>query len=587
MLHSSAQFRARVSDTLSWLIALSGVGTILLTGWLVVTSYSSSPRWDGWSEIEFAANEGSQFTLDWLWRQENQHRLVLPKLLLLADLKWFHATQVFLLFSIFTLQFLHLLLLCWSMRVFGNWRGNLWRSGAGLAAFCLFCPSQWENFTIGFQTCFVLPGLFATLSFVGFLLYWTSRNQEDVHGRWKYLVLSIVAALASSYSLSNGNLLWALLVITAFVLRLPTKVTLIYVIAGLTSTALYLKDYTVYGTAISATKSPIMVLKYMAVYFGSSWVPAGVRRAEIVGLLALALPGILVLLVPSHVRGIRPLGIQAILIVMFCLGTAVITALGRLVYGLEQAFSSRYQTVALLFWCCIGLALLAYLPVDEGLRGSGLLLLQALVLAMLIRAGFLAGLPVQSARLFSFQVNAAAAALITDVPDTEQLHWTDSDPFRVRSFVPYMRKTGLAFFHGPLPSLVGKRLDSAVPISSTHECTGEIQSIISVSNVLPPALQVAGWAWDYERRRPAVGVLTVADGLIKGVGVVGGWRPLVRAAHPEITTNYTGFIAYAPDVPASSSVRAYALLGSNFKVACYIGTVRVPKQTDLSRREGP
>lgn len=130
----------RVLSILSYAILLGGIVTIAFSAYLVVVSYSSLPAWDGWIQIHFAANRGTASTFAWLWNQHYDHRLVIPKLFLLADLQWFQARQVFLLVSIFAIQVLHLLLWGWSMRVLGGWSGALWRTGFGLVAFCLFCP---------------------------------------------------------------------------------------------------------------------------------------------------------------------------------------------------------------------------------------------------------------------------------------------------------------------------------------------------------------------------------------------------------------------------------------------------------------
>ena len=164
---------SRITGPLSYAILLGGLATIVLALYMVVTSYSSLPYWDGWRQVDVAANGYSSVSPAWLWAQHNEHRLVLPKLFLAADLRFFRAHQVFLLASIFAIQLTHLALLSWSMRVLGGWTGDLWRSGTGLAAFCLFCPSQNENFIWGFQVCFVLPLLFQSLSFVALLLYAT------------------------------------------------------------------------------------------------------------------------------------------------------------------------------------------------------------------------------------------------------------------------------------------------------------------------------------------------------------------------------------------------------------------------------
>jgi hypothetical protein len=163
----------------SYATLLAGIITIGVAVYMVVVSYSSLPYVDGWAEID-AVSRGPDVSFpEWLWVQHNEHRLVIPKLFLAVDLRLFQATQVFLLASIFVVQFLHLTLLGWSMRVLGGWRGDVWRTGAGMAAFCLFSPSQWFNFVLGLQINFILLGLFVTLSFIGLLLYWMGTQEPS------------------------------------------------------------------------------------------------------------------------------------------------------------------------------------------------------------------------------------------------------------------------------------------------------------------------------------------------------------------------------------------------------------------------
>src|SRR5271167_4246521 len=187
--------QSRIAILLSYAILLGGVITMGITAYMVVVSYSSLPYADGWIEANAGAYGTSPLNPAWLWAQHSEHRLIIPKIFLAVDLRLFHASQVFLLVSILAIQFLHLMLLGWSMRVLGGWRGTVWRTGMGLAAFCLFCPTQWENFGWGFQVCFVLPGLFATSSFVGLLLYWMDPKQPGRRRSWVWLVVANLAAL--------------------------------------------------------------------------------------------------------------------------------------------------------------------------------------------------------------------------------------------------------------------------------------------------------------------------------------------------------------------------------------------------------
>ena len=245
--------------------------TIASCAYMMVATYSPLPFWDGWIQVMYSAEGGNPLTLDWIWSQYNEHRMPIPKLFLLADLHWFHATQVFLLCSIFAILLLQLLVFAWMLRALGGWRGSLWRTGVGLAAFCLFCLSQWENLTWGMQVCFVLPGLFASLAFIGLLQYWTTNWQSPQSRHWGYLLLSIAGALGASWCYANGNLLWPILVVAALVLRLGLPAVLTYIVAGTLSTTLYLYGYIRPASNTSIGSIPATA-KYLAAYFGSSWV---------------------------------------------------------------------------------------------------------------------------------------------------------------------------------------------------------------------------------------------------------------------------------------------------------------------------
>jgi len=359
--------------------------------------------------------------------------------------------------------------------------------------------------------------------------------------------------------------------LAALVLRLPVAATLSYLIAGIASTALYLNNYTVYPGNAKSAATPIALFKYVAVYFGSSWIPKSIRLGEVAGCLGFVIAVPILFSLPSYIRNRRPLAIQLVLTIMFCLGTGLITAMGRLGYGLAQAFSSRYQIFALLFWCCIGLILLEYVSLTPMLRSRRLLLMQAVLLMVMVFAAIFSPTPIRDARLLGFQLNAASVALMTDVPDEGQLYWTDTRPEYVRSLVPYMRKEKLSFFSGVLPLLLGRRLDGTFDLSAPGECTGEVQSVTVIADA---GVQITGWAWDSKRRHAPAAIVATTDGIITGLGVFGGWRPAVRERHPEVTTNYTGFLGYIRSA-GSGSVKVYVVLDGKPQSACFLAKVKL------------
>lgn len=545
---------------------------------MVVVCYTSLPWSDGWTQIFVAARGENPFSLRWLWQQHNEHRLLIPKLFLAFDLHFFAATQKLLLVSIFVIQLLHLWLLSWSMRTLGGWRGAQWRAGAGLVAFCLFCPSQWENLTWGFQTCFVLPGLFATLSFVLLLLYW-DRSQQRMDGAGKFVVLSVMAAVAGICSLANGLLLFPLLLLAALVLRLRYSVVATYATAAFITTALYFHNYLrppQNSDPASSVRVPIRLVEYIATYFGSSWTFGNswthhnLQTAPYFGFAGIVLTAIFL----GRFRRIKAeshsFSALLLLIMLFCFGTAFLTALGRVAYGNGQAFASRYQTVALLFWLCLGC--LAIATFQGKLRHIGMAVVQLLLVSIMLRGAALARFPLRDAREHSFQQRAAAAALITGVDDQPQIERTFPDADNVLGAVPFMREHRLSVFSQPSPidshgyiSLFGR-------ILSKDACEGELQTVDLIKDGRIEDVRISGWTWDIDKRRPATEILVTSNGSIIGLGATGDWRPTIRATRRYMNTSFVGFTAYAKG--GSPPLIIYAVTKGDRPQACEIATIQ-------------
>ena len=565
-------FEQRSTSALSYLVLFAGIATIAVAAYMVVLCYTPLPWSDGWGEIFAPASGEKLFSLSWLWAQHNEHRLFIPKLFLIVDLRLFRAQQTFLLGSIFVIQLLHLYLLSWSMRALGGWRGPVWRAATGLAAFCLFCPTQWENLTWGFQTCFVLPPLFGTLSFVGLLLYCKRDG-------WKFILLSLAAALAAVLSLASGLVLLPLLAAAAWMLRLKKSLALTYVLAAVATTLLYFRNYVLPGQntdPVSSLRAPGKLLGYLASYFGSSltvgrsWTHNNIQIAPWIGFIGLGLWLTFVLQVRRQETKHNPFPFLLVLISVFCVGTALLTALGRVSSGYGQAFSSRYQTVALLFWWSLGCLVLAS---AQRLPRLGPALVQALLAIILVRGALLVRFPFRDAREQAFQNRAAAAALLTGIDDRKQLAEVHPAPEQVLRVVRFMREQRLSIFAGNEAALIGTLLYPLRIVANRNRCEAEVESPTILRDTAGPTvgMRISGWVWDTERRRPATKILLVASGKIVGLGAVGDWRPTVRADHPEMNASFIGFTAYAKD-EFDAVVTSYAVLDEGPRTVCEIST---------------
>ncbi len=557
----------RAASVFSYLILLGGMLTIVVTLRMVMLSYTSLPVWDGWAQIAAAKDGAGPLSFSWLWAQHNEHRLLIPKLFLLADLSWDHARQTFLLASIMVVQLLHWVVLSWSMRRLGNWRGTLWRSGAGLAVFCLFCPSQWENFVTGFQTCFVLPGLFATVAFASLLLYWGELPAGSSHRRSeKWLLLSLLATLGANYSLASGNLLWPVLVVAALLLRLPIAAVLSYALTGAVSIALYFHNYTrplQHADPLASLHAPLTLLQYLSAYFGSSWVHTNLRRAEFIGALGLLLAAAAIVRLWSYIRAHRSFAVLLVFSIAFCIASGLITGTGRLNLGLMQAFSSRYQTVALVFWCCLGLLLFCW--TSNRRTPTAFVVAQACLLVVMGMSAAKARSPLAAVRQRRFEAEVAGTALLAGANDSSTLIRIHPDPQYVIDMLPVMREQHLSIFSTPLASQLGRPLPSLYAVAP-DECSGALESVLAIEGV-NGALRISGWAWDRKDKRPASRVVAAAGGVIVGLAPVGDFRPKTRAAN-RLRSSYIGFKGYVRETQPVGEATLYAILDEKKPVAC-------------------
>jgi len=557
----------RINSALSYLILLGGALTVALALYIVITTYSSLPYWDGWTQIEVAANGRSPLSPAWLWEQHNEHRLVIPKLFLAVDLLFFRARQAFLLTSIFVIQLMHLMLLSWSMRALGGWKGTLWRAGTGVAAFCLFCPTQSENLTWGFQVCFVLPPFFATLSFVALLLYGRETRQGEAARAPRFLLLSILAAFGAAYSLAAGSLVWPLLVAEAAFLRLGRRILCMLSAAGAISIGLYAWHYAKpegHGSPLAALSDPLGMLEYCEAYFMSAWpyygTPGHLLLWIVVAVFFLAL---LAAALPSIGR-FRPFAAQLGLTVMYCVATSLITAMGRLNFGVTQATVSRYQTVALLGWSCLGLLMLGGLSLAGERMRFLFPVAQLSVLAVFAIGASRAEYQVLITRGHAFAQRAASAALVTGMADLETLGQVYPEKEMFAKTVPYMRTNRLSAFSDRLASMMGKPLNSTFRPADPSECSGALEKVFPVSETygdgLGPGLRVVGWAKDNKRNRIPSAIVVTLDDKIVGLGAAGRWRP----------PGFDGFVAFSPELAPQAEEKFYAILDGATPSACYL-----------------
>ncbi len=551
---------SRLSFWLSWAILLAGLGSGLESLYIVINTYSPLPQWDEWALFDHLA-QGGGWSLPWLWAQHNEHRILTTKILFLLDVELFQGKQVFLLTCVFLVQLLQVALLSWSSRSLGGWRGSQWRIGTGLIAYCILCPTQYENLIWGFELHFVISACMATLAIVSLILL-----QRE--GREKFLVMSIAAATFATWSLANGMLLWPLLIGAALWLRRKALVWRSLLIAGAINIALYFYRYHRTG---GDTVSPSIVqsLRYVIVYFGSTFVRhSDGAVAMIAGILGSLAAAYFIIGTLRDRDTSSPLQTVLSLLMLFTLATAAITSTGRLHLGVVQATASRYQTFALPFWCCLGLTILS--------RLSGHSIQQCfatgLCIAMLVFATQVR-LPLIDAQWRQLRLKKISLALLTGVPDNEVLAEAYPDPQVVLRSGNYMRQHRLSIFAEPDAALMGKPLGAAFDEIPATECFGALTSEKILPTEEGQAMRLNGFAWDRQANRPARDIVAAVDGRIAGFGTNVAIPLTLRRAGLNADPTRYGFVAFVGKVERGTKIDLFAVIGRNQRSVCHFAEV--------------
>lgn len=571
----------RADRLLSYVILACGLWTVGVGARQIITSHSLVPLWDEWQEIDaIATAPHHQPPLRWLWALHNEHRIVFYRLLLLADIHMFHGKHWISFWCMLAVQLLFLVSLGWIVR-FAGIRGTLWRAVVGLGAFSLFCPSQWENFGWAFQISFLLPGFLVTLALWALLKY--VRSVRQLRPRGIFLGLSILAASAATYSSAMGVVVWPLLLLVAIALVPCPKVIVAYAGFGLVLIGSYLYHYagpSITSSPLDSIRHPSLLLEYTVGYLGvifPAWV--GIRNSlavfsGIVGLLV-ALAG--------AVRALRrqrrePLQMALLGLIFFAVSTAFITALGRIGFGLSQAFSSRYQTFNLLFWfSTVSLLLLLAGETDSFLRT---VILAAMAVAMLLAfAVFPLGL--KASRTRTQQAEAAATALLAGVSDKEALGVLFEDPSLVWRDADYFRQEHLFMFSDAKNNQMGQLVWSIYRIGSPQQCQGQVTMVERV----PPedmladkdagALRISGWAVDQPSRRQVQRLVIATEGKI--IGFAASIAGSFTAKHSDLVRGPESgeWLGFARPPQEAALMDVYAT-DSSAGTACRLATVEVP-----------
>lgn len=447
-----------VSRILSWSILALGAYAAVFSILTVCRYHSPGLMSDQWDLAGKLMRAGGKLSFSDFWAQHNEHRIPIGWALGLLDLRVFGGRNISLLVEIFLVQAMAAVLFIGMFRKFGAGRAST-LTVSGIALFAAFSPLQMENFVWGFQVAFVMAALLGPAAFAGAILH-SARTAGS--GSWISLplALSIAAAFAAECTLAGGLVAWPLLIVLGYVLRLPTKSQILVGSAAAVAVGVYLIGYhspSHHANPWESIQHPTVVARYILTYFGSTW-DASLPSESTLPTVSEVLTGLALLFALSsagrllwqRARGVDRLRCFLAANMLFALAIGVMTSLGRVNFGLEQAASSRYQTVALVFWASLAGTLLLSLA-DGRRRQIATVACQSVLAALLVVAGQQYGDMRDFAASWRTGIADGYAALANPQADQEPLTFLYPEPSIVEWYA-YLRSQKL----GPDPNEVAR-----------------------------------------------------------------------------------------------------------------------------------
>jgi hypothetical protein len=570
-----------IISTASYLILAIGIGTVAAAAYLMVASYTPVPYWDEWGVLTPYLGSNSLLPLQWIWAQTNEHRIVFYKLLLLANLHFFKGREWPMFLAIFLSQLSLCGLLAWFLRKLGKLEGWAYRTAIGIALYCVFCPSQWENYIWGFQLSFVL----VSLLFVSALLALLALGEPAGLPRNKQralLGISILAAAAATISNANGVLAWPILIAASLMLRLRRSITAAYVVSGAVLVGLYFHGYVAphhHASPVASLHQPLQIVEYVEKYFGSSFVPTSHLDWSLqLGAVGLMLVFGMSLWIVCHLDTndrVFSIGLFSLTGYMFL--TACVTALGRINFGTDQAFSPRYQSYALLFWFAFGVLIMKFLLARH--RLWTLAVLSVAIVTLLAASIHWYGPILQIVGGKASERRLGGMALVTGVHDDDFLQraiWIS--PPMLWDDATYLKQHGLSVFSTDEAQQLNQPLASVYKVVPSDRCFGSIDRVQSFQQT-SGGLELEGWAVHSKSKRPLSGIVMVTDGMISGYGAPGIERPDVANSLRSYRALLSGWMGFVEPAARGNATEVYGVINSfGHHNLCKIGQAAPPEE---------
>ena len=337
-------------DFLTWFIVILPA---FFAGFLILKYSVNVPYWDQWATPGFQIEKviGGNLGISDLIDQHNESRKFFPKILFISLAYFTHWNVRYEM----AITFLLACLVSWNIgRLLRITIPTISIFSRGLLLFIsnslVFSLMQWENWIWGIQLITFIPIACITS---GLVFLYSERSFLE-----KLLFLSLLSSIAT-FSFANGILCWVTLFpafVFYFLISDKSVFTLqnryfiylfIPLLVFISNVLIYFNDYQKpeHHPALSeAVVRPIDALMYFSTFLGSPLGFFDQLASQTFGMFALILTVICLIYIIFAYSGNRSTLIPWLTIAGYSIVSGLITTIGRVGFGIDQALGSRYVT---------------------------------------------------------------------------------------------------------------------------------------------------------------------------------------------------------------------------------------------------
>jgi hypothetical protein len=535
---------------------------------------------------EWGGDPTASVVLHNLFAQHNEHRIFIPRLFFLIDKYLFAGSNLFTLTANIAVQ------LCTAIILIGiAYREEsaapirtAW--AIGLILGLLFSGYQYENLFWGFQISVFLVSTFAIAAF------WVLAFRGVT---WIGLLLAALLGTAATFSLANGILVLLILPLLAIALRLSWAHVMILATAFVVVLVIYLRGY----HALANHNDPIQALRHLdqVVIFALTYLGAPITANvnsvfelldlnQVFGDLGLRLYDASVVIgltgcvvtawygyqMMRRPREFGPAHFTLLAMMAFVVGTAFVTALGRLDFSTQQAEASKYGTPVLMFWVAVLLMIWKARSLTWNWLGTRMPIFASLVLLTFVAGQSSLSATAREWRDRELWVKTALLAGANDLDAFKPPIYFF--PEQIADIGRALREERLSPFNESWAMWRGTSLKAHAAITGPERCIGWLDTVepidLGAQASKTAAWRVLGWAWDIEHHSAIEKIVLVNNaGQVAGYALSRLSRPDVVAHEARVVDSFTGWAGHVVTA-RSGEIRAYGLIDHD-RSACLLG----------------